>query len=226
MNSRTIQLLGKENFEKIANSKIAVFGLGGVGGTCFEALVRSGVSKFYIQDFDEVNESNLNRQILFNLNDVGQKKCSSAAIFAKNINRNVEIISNDNKLKRDFSLEFLKDYDFVVDAIDDIDAKIYLLSFCVKNNIRVISSLGMGKKLDPSKVRICKLNKTTMDPLAKKLRYLLKKEKIEISNIYCAFTDEIPSNSCDNNIISSMIFVPSSAGLNMAHFIIKTLLDN
>lgn len=226
MNSRTIQLLGKENFEKIANLKIAVFGLGGVGGTCFEALVRSGVSKFYIQDFDEVNESNLNRQILFNLNDIGQKKCSSAAIFAKNINKNVEIIANDNKLTRDFSLEFLKDYDFVVDAIDDIDAKIYLLSFCVKNNIKVISSLGMGKKLDPSKVHICKLNKTTMDPLAKKLRYLLKKEEIEISNIYCAFTDEIPSNSCDNNIISSMIFVPSSAGLNMAHFIIKTLLDN
>ena len=97
MNSRTIQLLGKENFEKIANSKIAVFGLGGVGGTCFEALVRSGVSKFYIQDFDEVNESNLNRQILFNLNDIGQKKCSSAAIFAKNINKNVEIIANDYK---------------------------------------------------------------------------------------------------------------------------------
>jgi tRNA A37 threonylcarbamoyladenosine dehydratase len=222
INSRTKSLIGEENYTKLANSKVAVFGMGGVGGTCFEALVRSGISKFYIQDFDSVSESNLNRQVLYDLNDLHQKKCSSAAIFAKSINKNIEIIENFDKLTPDFDLNFLKEYDFVVDAIDDLNAKIYLIKFCVENNINIIVSLGMGRKLDPSRVKIVSLNKTTVDPLAKKLRYLLKKENVDLSKIMCAFSDEEVVDY--NGEISSMIFVPSSAGLNMAYFIVKSLI--
>jgi tRNA A37 threonylcarbamoyladenosine dehydratase len=222
INSRTISLIGQENFQKLANSKIAVFGMGGVGGTCFEALVRSGIKHFYIQDFDTVNESNLNRQVVYNLEWLNEKKCSSAAFFAKSINKNVEIIENFDKLSTDTNLDFLKDYDFVVDAIDDLNAKIYLIKFCVENNINIIVSLGMGRKLDPSRVKIVSLNKTTVDPLAKKLRYLLKKENVDLSKIMCAFSDEEVVDY--NGEISSMIFVPSSAGLNMAYFIVKSLI--
>ena len=222
INLRTKSLIGTENFQKLQNSKIAIFGMGGVGGTCFEALVRSGINHFYIQDFDTVNESNLNRQVLYNLNDINQKKCSSAAIFAKLINKNVEIIENYEKLSNEFNLEFLKTYDFVIDAIDDMNAKVYLIKYCIQNNINIIVSLGMGRKLDPSRVKIVPLNKTTVDPLAKKLRYLLKNENIDLSKVMCAFSDEDAASY--NGEISSMIFVPSSAGLNMAHFVVKSLI--
>lgn len=223
INLRTKSLIGSENFQKLQNSRIAIFGMGGVGGTCFEALVRSGINHFYIQDFDTVNESNLNRQVLYNLNDINQKKCSSAAIFAKSINKNVEIIENYEKLSNEFNLEFLKTYDFIVDAIDDMNAKVYLIKYCIQNNINIIVSLGMGRKLDPSRVKIVPLNKTTVDPLAKKLRYLLKNENIDLSKVMCAFSDEDVASY--NGEISSMIFVPSSAGLNMAHFVVKSLIQ-
>ena len=222
INSRTISLIGEENFNKIANSKIAIFGMGGVGGTCFEALVRSGVNHFYIQDFDDVNESNLNRQVLYTLENLKQKKCSSAAIFAKTINRGIEIIENFDKLSVDINLDFLKNYDFVVDAIDDLKAKVFLIKYCVDNEINIVVSLGMGRKLDPSRVKIVPLNKTTIDPLAKKLRYMLKNENVDLSKVMCAFSDEPTAEF--NGEISSMIFAPSSAGLNMAYYVIKQLI--
>ena len=223
INSRTISLIGQENFQKLANSKIAVFGMGGVGGTCFEALVRSGINHFYIQDFDTVNESNLNRQVVYNLECLNEKNCSSAAFFAKSINKNVEIIENFDKLSTDTNLDFLKEYDFVVDAIDDLNAKVYLIKYCIENGINIIVSLGMGRKLDPSKVKITPLNKTTIDPLAKKLRYMLKNENVDLSKVICAFSDEEVADY--NGEISSMIFVPSSAGLNMAYYIVKTIIS-
>lgn len=224
INSRTIKLIGEANFQKLANSKVAIFGLGGVGGTCFEALVRSGIQNFYIQDFDSVSESNLNRQVLFDSHDVNQKKCSSAEIFAKSINKNILITTNFEKLNTNTNLDFLREYDYVVDCIDDIEAKVELIKFCQTNNINIVVSLGMGRKLDPSKVKILPLNKTTIDPLAKKLRYLLKKEGVDLSKIMCAFSDEIPSNSFGE--ISSMIFAPSSAGLNLAYYIVKSIINN
>lgn len=224
INSRTIKLIGEANFQKLANSKVAIFGLGGVGGTCFEALVRSGIQNFYIQDFDSVSESNLNRQVLFDSHDINQKKCSSAEIFAKSINKNILITTNFEKLNTNTNLDFLREYDYVVDCIDDIEAKVELIKFCQTNNINIVVSLGMGRKLDPSKVKILPLNKTTIDPLAKKLRYLLKKEGVDLSKIICAFSDEIPTNSFGE--ISSMIFAPSSAGLNLAYYIVKSIINN
>lgn len=223
ISSRSIKLIGEENYKKVTNTKVAIFGLGGVGGTCFEALVRSGVEHFYIQDFDTVSLSNLNRQTLFYLNDVDQKKCSSAAIFAKNINKNVQIESNFDKLTTETNLDFLKNYDYVIDCIDDINAKVYLIKYCIENNIEIVISLGMGRKLDPSRVKITPLNKTTSDPLARKLRYLLKKGNIDLSKIMCAFSDEEPKDYTGE--ISSMIFVPSSAGLNLAHYIVKSIIN-
>ena len=223
ISSRSIKLIGEENYSKVTNSKVAIFGLGGVGGTCFEALVRSGIKEFYIQDFDTVSLSNLNRQTLFTLDDVGEKKCSSAAIFAKSINKNVQIAENFEKLTTKTNLEFLKEFDYVVDCIDDINAKVYLIKFCIQNNINIVVSLGMGRKLDPSKVKITSLNKTTSDPLARKLRYLLKKENVDLSKIMCAFSDEEPKDYTGE--ISSMIFVPSSAGLNLAHYIVKSIIN-
>jgi tRNA A37 threonylcarbamoyladenosine dehydratase len=157
------------------------------------------------------------------LNDVEQKKCSSAAIFVKNINKNVQIESNFDKLTTETNLDFLKKYDYVIDCIDDINAKVYLIKYCIENNIEIVISLGMGRKLDPSRVKITPLNRTTSDPLARKLRYLLKKENIDLSKIMCAFSDEEPKDYTGE--ISSMIFVPSSAGLNLAHYIVKSIIN-
>lgn len=225
MNTRTIQLIGEANMEKITATKVAIFGLGGVGGTCLEVLLRSGVGTFYIQDGDVVNISNLNRQVLFTREHINQKKAGIAANFAKSVNENVIIYSNDSKLKVGDDLSFLKDYDYVIDCIDDFEAKSYLLKFCIANDIEAISSVGMGRKLDPTKIKMVPLRRTTMDPLARKLRKRWKREDVDTTKIICAFSDEIPQELC-NNVISSMIFVPSSAGLNIGYYIIKKIIEN
>ena len=216
---RSISLLGKGCFEKIKNKKILIFGIGGVGSAAFEALIRTGFKKFSIVDFDVVAPSNLNRQVLYSYNDIGKNKVDVAKGYALNAVKDIEI--NTFKCKaQDYSFE--NDIDFVIDAIDDIDGKLYIAKSCEKLKIPFIISLGMAQRFDPSKVCITKLNKTYNDPFAKKIRYIYKQSGLLLSQMDVIFSSETPTTF--EGKLNSIITVPSAAGLNIAYFVIKHFL--
>lgn len=215
---RTIGLIGEAKFDKITTKTLLIFGLGGVGGTAFEALVRTGFNKFVIVDFDKVSESNLNRQILYTSKDINKNKCDVAKERALQINEKAEIINLNLKIDENSIQELEKyDVDFVIDCVDDVDAKIAIAKFAQKINKPLIVSLGMANRVEPSEVIVTKLNRTTDDPLAKKVRYEMKKSNIDISRIDVVFSKETPYK--DGNRLNSTIFVPSSAGLNIASYV-------
>ena len=170
---RSIGLLGKENFKLIQDKTIAIFGLGGVGGTALEALARTGFKNFVLVDFDKVDPSNLNRQILYTEADIGKLKVEIARDRIHTINGFANIETFEMKAQ-DFN--YYQKVDFIVDAIDDVEGKIFLLKKAQENNIPSITSLGMANRFNPEMVKIKKLNQTHSDPLAKKVRYLAKKE--------------------------------------------------
>ncbi|MCQ2776228.1 MAG: ThiF family adenylyltransferase [Bacilli bacterium] len=221
---RTIGLIGEDKFSKIAAKTIAIFGLGGVGGTCFESLVRTGFKHFIIVDFDNVDASNLNRQILYTRKDIGHSKVECAKMRALEINPDCSIVSLNSKA----SAVFLKNLDiypidFMVDAIDDTDAKIALAKYAEERDIPFIMSLGMANRYDVDKVCVTKLNKTTLDPLAKKMRYELKKNDVDISKIDVVFSNEEPIVRGEK--LQSVMFTPSAAGLNISSFVLKYFIN-
>ena len=183
---RSIGLIGEEAFDSLQNKTVFIAGLGGVGGTAFEALIRTGVKKFIIIDKDVVALSNLNRQLLYVENDVGKSKVEVAKNRALSINSEVEIIALQDDVKNIGEIHA----DFIVDCIDDVNAKIYLIKYALEHNIPLITSMGMANKMDPSKIKIASLNKSTVDPLAKKVRYELKKANVDYSNVTCCYSDE------------------------------------
>ena len=222
---RSKGLIGDEYFAKLENTKVCIVGLGGVGGTVFESLLRSGVRNFVLIDMDNVGPSNLNRQVLYKEIDIGKPKVEVAKNYAKSINPLAEVACFNSNIN-DFCLEYLIEnkVDYIVDAIDDVNGKIKLCEFAKRNNISFIMSLGMANRLDPSKVIITKLNKTTTDPLAKKIRYEIKKLNMDANSIIVAFSTEEPIK--DKNKLHSMIMVPSSAGLNIAYYLINDICKN
>jgi tRNA A37 threonylcarbamoyladenosine dehydratase len=222
IDDRSVLLLGEETVQSLKKRTVAVFGLGGVGGTCFEALVRSGVGHVYAVDRDVVDESNLNRQILFTSADVGAKKAGAAFLRAKSIRLDVEVLPECYSV----SEETLKDHDYsscdyLVDAMDDIPAKIALIQYSLAHNIPLLISLGMGNRLDPSKVVLCRLDKTEGDPLAKKLRSELRSRAIDLKKITAVLSTEIPL--VRGKKPASLMMVPSSAGLLLASTVLKSL---
>lgn len=220
---RTESLIGKDNLNALKKSRIAIFGIGGVGGTAAESLIRSGVNSLDLIDFDVVNASNLNRQILFTYKDIDKKKVKVAKKRLEKINPDVDIniyhkFFDETKIKK---IPF-NEFDFVIDAIDSIKSKITLIKYLLKNDIPFISSLGMGNRLDLTKLIVTTLDKTHDDPLAKKLRDELKKDKIDLRKINVVTSNEIPIKG--KNKITSMIFVPSTAGLLLASYAINSIL--
>lgn len=221
MHDRSIKVLGIDKINSFKDKVILVAGLGGVGGTTLEALVRSGFSKFVLVDFDKVDESNLNRQILYSRKDIGRLKVEAAKerVLSLVPEAEVEIISN--KIEEDSFDKFDKKIDFIVDAIDFIPGKLELYKFAFQKGIPFISSMGMGNRLDPSKVTIIKLNQTEGDPLARKIRYNAKAKGLDISKINVVFSKEEPL--IKSQTPGSMIMVPSEAGLLMAKYVIETI---
>ena len=218
--SRSIGLLGEEAFDSLQNKTVFIAGLGGVGGTAFEALIRTGVKKFIIIDKDVVALSNLNRQLLYVENDIGKSKAEVAKNRALSINSEVEIIALRDDVKNIGEINA----DFIVDCIDDVNAKIYLIKYALEHNIPLITSMGMANKMDPSKIKIASLNKSTVDPLAKKVRYELKKANVDYSNVTCCYSDEAPIK--DGNKLHSLMTVTSTAGLHIANYVVQTLKRN
>lgn len=215
-------LIGKENIEKISKINVLIVGIGGVGGTALEALVRSGVKNITIIDKDVFSESNLNRQILSTRDSIGLYKVDVGINRCKSINPDVNItglkINLDEK-----NVNELEYFDYIIDACDDINAKLALMQYANKNNINLISSMGTGKRLNPSNVIITRLDKTSNNPLAKKMRYEARKRGLKL-NIPVVCSKEEPINN--DRIIASSIFVPSTAGLMLAYYIIEKVIND
>lgn len=220
MDERIIALIGKENFNKIQNCHVLIVGLGGVGGICAEALVRSGVGKLTLIDNDSFEKSNLNRQILANIKTIGKSKVEVAKKYFQNINPNIIINTHEIFLNKE-NINILHAYDYIIDACDTITTKVLLIKYAKQNNIKIISSMGTGKHMDPTNLKITTLNKTYNCPLAKKLRTLLKKENVSL-NIPVVFSEEIPLNN--EKEVSSMMFVPATAGIYLAYYVISDLI--
>lgn len=215
-------LIGEENIEKISKINVLIVGIGGVGGTALEALVRSGVKNITIIDKDVFSESNLNRQILSTRDSIGLYKVDVGINRCKSINPDVNItglkINLDEK-----NVNELEYFDYIIDACDDINAKLALMQYANKNNINLISSMGTGKRLNPSNVIITRLDKTSNDPLAKKMRYEARKRGLKL-NIPVVCSKEEPINN--DRVIASSIFVPSTAGLILAYYIIEKVIND
>ena len=229
--SRLELLLGKEALDKLATKNVIVFGLGGVGGNVCDALVRSGIQNITIVDNDKVTITNINRQLIANMNTIGKYKTDVMEDHLLSINTKVNVIKKnifflpDNKEE----IDFLK-YDYVVDAIDTISAKIEIIKICKSLQIPVISALGCGNKLDPTMLEVSDLAKTSYDPLAKVLRRELKKYGItHLKVIYSKenpieIKGEIVEENDKKRIPGSSAFVPPVAGIIIASEVIKDLL--
>ena len=222
---RTIKLIGESNFSKIQNSKIFIAGLGGVGGSVLECLVRSGFENITICDFDNFDETNLNRQILSNLDNFCEKKVIEATKRALLINKNVKVQTIATKISKSaIDTLPLENYDYVIDCIDNVEGKICLFEKCLKFNKIIVSCCGTAKRLDPTKIIITKLSKTVNDRLAKKLRDECKKNGIDSSKINVVISTETPvvTNSTE---LPSMMMVPTAAAMAICYFVIKTIIN-
>ena len=205
--SRTELLFGKEAMDKLAGSKVAVFGIGGVGGYVCEALVRSGVGAFDLIDDDKVCLTNLNRQIIATRSTVGKYKTDVMRDRMLDINPNVEVEVHKCFFLPENADDFPWDsYDYVVDAVDTVTAKIALVMKCKEKNIPIISSMGAGNKLDGSQFKVAAIYKTKVCPLAKVMRRELKKRGVK--KLKVVYSEEIPTRpiedmaiSCRNNCI-------------------------
>ena len=201
-----------DKFEKLQNTKVLVCGCGGVGGAAIEALYRSGVVNLSVIDCDKFDITNQNRQ--FGSENLGEKKCE---VFAKKFDGIKGIFA---KIDENFLSEFdISKFDFVIDAVDDINAKIALARICHEKNIKFISSLGAAKRLDPTKIKITSVWKTHGDPFARKFRYELKKSGFK-GDFPCVFSEEEPQ--CEK--LGSFMGVTASFGLTIASFVVSDLI--
>jgi tRNA A37 threonylcarbamoyladenosine dehydratase len=251
---RTGRLLGDSGMQRLSQAHVIVFGLGGVGSYAVEGLVRSGVGHLTLVDFDVVCVTNTNRQLHATVSGVGKPKCELLAQRCKQVNPDVQVEPVQEFYRADVGERMLSGpYDFVVDAIDNVKAKLHLLSVCVQKGMKVVSSMGAAGRLDPTYIRVEDLCETHMDPFAKDIRKLLKrKHGIETSKptgITCVYSieprrDPVPLrydgdegfmcvcphgenefHSCEhrNQIDGSVAWVTSVFGMNMAGVVARRL---
>lgn len=215
-------LITEEKFNIVQHKRIIIFGLGGVGGAAALSLVRAGITKIDVVDFDKFDITNLNRQVLANLNTIGKLKTDVFEEQAKLINPNCQITKHNFLFTTDtYSLINLNEYDYVIDAIDNVSAKIYLASYCFKNGIKIITSLGTGKRLDPTKFVVTDIYKTTYDPIARVMRKKLKEARVKKLNV--VFSTEQPKK-INSQAIPSISFVPPVAGYILASYVINDII--
>lgn len=221
---RTAALVGEENIKKVKESRIAVCGLGGVGGFCLEALVRSGFENIILIDPEVFDETNLNRQILSSIEFIGKYKVDAAYKRALNINRKVNLKKYYEKISEGNIENFgFETCDYVVDAIDDLPAKISIIKYCKEKNVKIISAMGAGKRLDITKLKVEDIYKTKNCPLARKMRSLLKKENIK--NLKVAYSEEIPIKTERHDFVESAVFVPVAMGILLAQEVFKAIIE-
>lgn len=231
--SRTEMLIGKENIEKLKNSKVAIFGIGGVGSYVLEGLVRAGIGNLVLVDNDEVSISNINRQIIATHKTVGEPKVEVAKQRALEINPEINIEIYKEFFSSDSREFFDNTFDYVIDAIDTVSSKIELVIRANKYSVPIISCMGTGNKLDPTKFEITDINKTSVCPLAKVMRKELRARGIKKLKVLYSKEEpiKIDNNQEENNenrkkSPGSISFVPSVAGLIIAGEVIKDIIKN
>ncbi len=231
--SRTQLLLGEDAMEILKNSRVAVFGVGGVGGYVCEGLVRSGVGQFDLVDSDKVCLTNINRQIIATQKTVGMYKVDVMKERMTQINPDVIVNVHRCFFLPENADEFpFEEYDYVVDAVDTVTAKIALVLKCREKGVRIISSMGAGNKLDASAFRVADIYKTKVCPLAKVMRHELKKRGVK--KLKVVYSEEMPIRPLEDmlsevestgrrSIPGSVAFVPSVAGLIIAGEVVKDI---
>ena len=231
--SRTQLLLGEDSIHKLSKARVIIFGVGGVGGYAFEALIRSGVENLTVVDPDTVSVSNLNRQILATASTIGSLKVEVAKARALDINPSASVIplpifySAENADQIDLS-----EYDYIIDAIDTVSSKLLLIEKANAASVPIISSMGAGGKLDPTAFRVSDIYKTSVCPLARVMRTELKKRGIK--KLKVVYSEEMPTKAVvsDENTPKtrhapgSIATVPSTVGLIIASEVIKDLTRN
>ena len=226
--SRTEKLIGKDALERLSRCRVAIFGIGGVGGYVMEALARSGIGHFDLIDNDTVNITNINRQIIATHDTIGEFKVDAAKSRILSINPKAKVSAYktfylpENSYEFDFSL-----YDYVIDAVDTVTAKIEIIVNAQKACVPVISCMGTGNKFNPTLFEIKDIYKTSVCPLAKVMRRELKKRGIEKLKVLYSKEEPIKQDG-DNSpkpVPASIAFVPSAAGLIIAGEVIKDLIE-
>lgn len=222
MFEREIKLIGEENLEKIKSKTVAVVGVGGVGGYAVESLVRAGISKLIIIDYDIVDITNLNRQIISLQSNIGKYKTDVIKERINNINPNCNVITINTKLNEEnLYLLFNEKPDYIIDACDTLKVKEMLILECKKRKIKLISSMGTGNKLNPELLKITDIRKTSYDPLAKKIRKFVVDNKIK-GKVMVVSSVEQPKKV--EGVISSISFVPPISGLLCTSYVINDIL--
>ena len=222
---RLEMLIGNDNLEYINTKSVLILGVGGVGGYVAEALARSNIGTLILVDYDIVDVTNINRQIIALESTIGKKKVDVLEERIKDINSGCKIIKIDKFIDLN-NLEDLFKYniDFFVDACDTVTTKKEVIKKCLDKDINFISSMGTGNKLDPSKLEIIDIRKTVNDPLARILRKFIKDEKIN-KKVMVLSSKELPIKTGERTP-GSTAFVPSSAGLLIASYIIRKFINN
>lgn len=220
---RLQSLLGSSMVSSFTKENILVVGCGGVGGYVIEGLVRSNFNNITIIDYDKVDITNCNRQIIALSSTISKDKVDLIKERALDINNNINITAYKLKLSSDnIDSIFSNNYTYVIDACDDIKAKELLLTYCMKKKIPIITCLGMGKRIDPTKIEITTIDKTYNDPLARKLRSFLKQNKLSLKTKVC-FSKELPLK-LESKVIASCVFVPATAGMVIASEVVKDII--
>lgn len=221
MFDRLIALIDESNYNKIKQQKVLLVGVGGVGSYALETLVRNGFTNITIIDYDKIDITNLNRQLITNNQNIGHSKVIAGILRSKSINPDILIDGIENKLTEANIEEILAlNFDYVIDACDDINIKFLLMLKKEQYKYQLISSMGTAKKLDPTKLKITTLDKTTNDPLARILRKKVKDAKIKYK-INVVSSDEVP---LPIKTLGSANLVPSVAGILCVSYIINDLI--
>ena len=215
-------LIGDDKVESLHNKKVLVLGLGGVGGYVVESLVRSGIGSIIIVDFDSVDITNINRQIIALDSTIGIKKTEVFERRIKDINKDCNIKVIDKFINEENFLElFNEELDYFIDCCDSVKTKKSVIKHSLENNIPIISSMGAGNRMNPEDLRITEIRKTSNDPLARIIRKYLKDEKIN-KKLMVMCSIELPKKN--KEVIASNSFVPASAGLLISSYVIKELI--
>lgn len=222
--SRTKRMISDQDIEKINSKSVLVFGLGGVGGSLAESLVRAGIGKIGLVDGDEYEITNVNRQVFATMKTLGMRKVDACQERLLDINPVLLIkkydlfVTEDNISDIDF-----ENYDYVVDAIDTITSKLLIIKEAYDKDIKIISAMGAGNRLDPTKFKIMDIEKTKNDPLARIMRKKLKEMNIKKLKVVCS--EELPIKTSDR-IPGSISFVPPVCGMVLASYVITDILKS
>ena len=221
---RLVNLIGEEKFNTLKQKKIIVFGLGGVGSYAAEVIVRTGFDQIDVVDFDIVEETNLNRQLIALESTVGQYKVNAFKSRALDINPLINVNVHQLKVSQENVSEIInQNFDYAIDCIDDVEAKVSIIKYCLDNNIKIISSMGFANKFRVDLIKIRKMNQTSVCPLAKIIRKKLKVAGYSL-DFPVVYSEEKPAAVLDKKILGSNAYCPSAAGITLAAHVINEII--